>query len=148
MSSVKGQPDLDGQPPACGREQARKTWKTTNRAATRHVTGPVEISSTLRIPNLEAFPTANACAAMEVWEPRSIPPGTSKWNRIEHRLFSFISKNWRGRALITHAVMLNLIASTTTDTGRTVKFELDPKLYAKGIKVSADQFEMIEIHPD
>jgi Rhodopirellula transposase DDE domain len=75
------------------------------------------------------------------------PPGTSKWNRIEHRLFSFISQNWRGRPLITHAVMLNLIASTTTETGLKVRCELDPKPYAKGIKVPPDQFEMVKIEP-
>lgn len=67
------------------------------------------------------------------------PPGTSKWNRIEHRLFSFISQNWRGRPLISHAVMLNLIASTTTSTGLKVRCELDPSVYPKGRKVADNE---------
>ena len=53
------------------------------------------------------------------------PPGTSKWNKIEHRLFSFISQNWRGKPLISHEVIVNLIASTTTETGLTVQAKLD-----------------------
>jgi hypothetical protein len=57
------------------------------------------------------------------------PPGTSKWNKIEHRLFSRITQNWRGRPLETHQTIVNLIASTTTTTGLTVRCELDPSLY-------------------
>ncbi|MEX6431212.1 ISAzo13-like element transposase-related protein, partial [Ferrimicrobium acidiphilum] len=64
------------------------------------------------------------------------PPGTSKWNRIEHRLFSFISMNWRGQPLVSHEVMLNLIANTKTKSGLTVKAELDSSSYPTGIKVS------------
>jgi hypothetical protein len=56
------------------------------------------------------------------------PPGTSKWNKIEHRLFCFITKNWRGRSLTTYEVVVNLIASTTTRTGLTVCAALDPNL--------------------
>ncbi len=64
------------------------------------------------------------------------PPGTSKWNTIEHRLFAFISQNWRGRPLVSHAVILNLIAATTTATGLTVESYLDTAPYPAGQKVS------------
>jgi transposase len=64
------------------------------------------------------------------------PPGTSKWNRIEHRLFSHISMNWRGRPLTSHEVVVNLIAATTTRSGLTVRAERDPGTYPKGIKVT------------
>ncbi|BAM07885.1 ISAzo13 family transposase [Leptospirillum ferrooxidans] len=72
------------------------------------------------------------------------PPGTSKWNKIEHRLFSFISMNWRGRPLVSHEVLLNLIANTRTKSGLTVKAELDPGVYPKGIKISDE--EMASLH--
>jgi hypothetical protein len=64
------------------------------------------------------------------------PPGTSKWNRIEHRLFSHISMNWRGRPLVSHEVVVQLIGTTTTRTGLKVRAELDPGSYATGIKVT------------
>jgi hypothetical protein len=67
------------------------------------------------------------------------PPGTSKWNKIEHRLFSHISSNWRGETLASHEVVVNLIAATTTRTGLTVHAELDHAEYPKGIKVSDKQ---------
>ena len=67
------------------------------------------------------------------------PPGTSKWNRIEHRLFSHITMNWRGRPLTSHEVIVNTIAATTTRTGLTVRAGLDPGSYDTGIKVSDEQ---------
>ena len=67
------------------------------------------------------------------------PPGTSKWNRIEHRLFSRITMNWRGRPLTSHEVIVNTIAATTTRTGLTVRAELDPGSYDTGVKVSDEQ---------
>ena len=67
------------------------------------------------------------------------PPGTSKWNKIEHRLFSHITMNWRGRPLTSHEVIVNTIAATTTRTGLTVRAELDPGSYATGVKVSDEQ---------
>ena len=73
------------------------------------------------------------------------PPGTSKWNKIEHRLFSFISMNWRGKPLISHEVIVNLIANTTNRTGLTVQAQLDKNSYPKGIKVSTEDFERINI---
>lgn len=73
------------------------------------------------------------------------PPGTSKWNKIEHRLFSFITMNWRGEPLISHEVMLNLIANTKTKMGLSVKAELDNSQYPKGIKVPDAEFTAINM---
>lgn len=74
-----------------------------------------------------------------------LPPGTSKWNKIEHRLFSHISMNWRGQPLISHEVIINLIAGTTTRKGLKVHAELDNSLYPSGIKVSDAEFGKIRI---
>jgi Rhodopirellula transposase DDE domain len=81
------------------------------------------------------------------------PPGTSKWNRIEHSLFAFITMNWRARPLTSYMVIVQLIAATTTVTGLTVACELDTNTYQKGIKVTAAQLASINIsydqfHPD
>ena len=73
------------------------------------------------------------------------PPGTSKWNKIEHRLFSFITKNWRARPLVSLEVIVNLIASTTTRTGLTVKAALDTNRYPTKIKVSDEQLGRIRL---
>jgi hypothetical protein len=73
------------------------------------------------------------------------PPGTSKWNKIEHRLFSHITMNWRGRPLESHEVIVNLIANTTTSQGLRVRAELDRKIYPKGIKVSDSEFRGIAL---
>jgi hypothetical protein len=64
-----------------------------------------------------------------------VPPGTSKWNKIEHRLFSRISSNWRGRPLTSHEVVVGTIGATTTRTGRTVHAELDPGAYPTGVTI-------------
>jgi len=81
------------------------------------------------------------------------PPGTSKWNKIEHRLFSFISMNWRGKPLVSYKVIINLISATKTDTGLKVFARLDKKEYKKGRKFSDKQMEELNIekhslHPD
>lgn len=81
------------------------------------------------------------------------PPGTSKWNRIEHRMFSFITQNWRGKPLLTHKVIVQLIAATTTDTGLALACAIDASQYPKGRKVSNAQFDALKIrydkfHPD
>ncbi|MEO3863914.1 ISAzo13 family transposase [Acrocarpospora sp. B8E8] len=73
-----------------------------------------------------------------------LPPGTSKWNRIEHKLFSFISMNWRGRPLTSHEVIVNTISATTTISGLTVTAELDTAPYPKGIKVSDREMRDLE----
>jgi hypothetical protein len=74
-----------------------------------------------------------------------LPPGTSKWNRIEHRLFAFITMNWRGKPLVSHQVIVQLIASTTTETGLKVCCEIDANLYPKGIEVSNLEMQRINI---
>jgi hypothetical protein len=73
------------------------------------------------------------------------PPGTSKWNKIEHRLFSFISQNWRGKPLISHQVIIDLIAATTTTTGLTVKSKIDANIYQAGLKVSDQQMAELQL---
>jgi DDE family transposase len=76
------------------------------------------------------------------------PPGTSKWNKIEHRLFAFITKNWRGKPLVSHEVIVNLIAATITRTGLRVQSQLDTGKYPKGIKVGKQEFATIQLRPD
>ena len=75
------------------------------------------------------------------------PPGTSKWNKIEHRLFSFISQNWRGRPLVSLAVIISLIAATRTNGGLKVRCELDQGRYPKGQKITDDQMDKLNIAP-
>src|ERR1051325_528050 len=73
------------------------------------------------------------------------PPGTSKWNKIEHRMFCHITKNWRGRPLTSRAVVVNLIGSTTTTPGLHIQAELDTNAYATGIKVSDEELAAVQI---
>jgi Rhodopirellula transposase DDE domain len=73
------------------------------------------------------------------------PPGTSKWNKIEHRLFSHITMNWRGRPLTSHEVIVNTIAATTTRAGLTVRAGLDPGSYPGGVKVSDEQMAALPL---
>ncbi len=73
------------------------------------------------------------------------PPGTSKWNKIEHRMFSFITQNWRGKPLINCATIVNLIGSTKTKEGLKIRCELDTKTYPKGIKVPDAQLEKVKL---
>jgi hypothetical protein len=77
-----------------------------------------------------------------------LPPGTSKWNKIEHRLLSFITKNWRGKPLVSHGAIVNLIADTTTSTGLKARCELDTKAYPKGTKISDEDLATINISKD
>lgn len=76
------------------------------------------------------------------------PPGTSKWNKIEHRLFSFISQNWRGKPLVSHEVIVNLITSTKTKTGLTVRAQLDTEEYQTGRQVSEEELAKIDLRRD
>lgn len=76
-----------------------------------------------------------------------LPPGTSKWNKVEHRLFSFISQNWRGKPLITHQVIISLISATTTKSGLLVRSRLDERIYPKGRRVSDGQLALVNIEP-
>jgi hypothetical protein len=77
-----------------------------------------------------------------------LPPGTSKWNKIEHRLFSFISMNWRAKPLVSYQVIIDLISATTTRSGLSVQCELDKTAYPKGIVVSDDDMARVNILRD
>jgi hypothetical protein len=76
------------------------------------------------------------------------PPGTSKWNKIDHRMFCQITENWRGRPLLSRAMVVNLISHTTTRPGLTIQAQLDAHSYSKGIKVSDAEIAAINIEPD
>ncbi len=99
----------------------------------------------LRLWRLELQKLAN-----EICLPISVchfPPGTSKWNKIEHRLFSFISRNWRGKPLTTHQVIVKLIAATKTAAGLKVRAQLAPHRYPKAVKVSPAQMATLNLRP-
>ncbi|MDR1967617.1 MAG: ISAzo13 family transposase, partial [Burkholderiaceae bacterium] len=76
------------------------------------------------------------------------PPGTSKWNKIEHRMFSFITMNWRGQPLVTHEIIVNLIAGTKTKSGLNVRAELDTNSYPKGVVVSEAEMAAVRMERD
>ena len=76
------------------------------------------------------------------------PPGTSKWNKIEHRMFCHITENWRGRPLVSRAVVVNLIGNTRTRTGLQIQAELDTATYEKGIKVTEQEMESVRLKRD
>ena len=89
--------------------------------------------------------------ADELRRPISVchfPPGTSKWNKVEHRLFAFITSNWRGEPLVDYATVVNLIAKTTTTTGLEICCRLDRRRYPTGRKVSDEEWAKINLHPD
>lgn len=96
-----------------------RLWKTQLQSLANEINNPIEVSH--------------------------FPPGTSKWNRIEHRLFSQISKNWRGRPLETIAIVISLISSTTTNTGLKVKCSIDTNQYQTGIQVDDDELAKVNI---
>lgn len=73
------------------------------------------------------------------------PPGTSKWNKIEHRMFSHITQNWRGKPLVSHEVIINLIAHTRTQSGLTIEAELDRNHYETGVKVSDAELAAVRL---
>ena len=75
------------------------------------------------------------------------PPGTSKWNKIEHRMFCHITQNWRGRPLVSHEVIVNLIANTATRHALKIKAELDHREYPTGTKVSAAELQDVNLKP-
>jgi hypothetical protein len=75
------------------------------------------------------------------------PPGTSRWNRIEHRMFSFISTNWRGRPLTSIRTIIELISATTTETGLTINASYDPAWYPKGVKISDAELAAVPLEP-
>jgi len=75
------------------------------------------------------------------------PPGTSKWNRIEHRMFSFITMNWRGGPLTTYRTIIELIGATTTNTGLTIRAQRDTEWYPKGVKITDAQLAALPLRP-
>jgi hypothetical protein len=77
-----------------------------------------------------------------------LPPGTSKWNKIEHRMFAYITQNWRGKPLVSHEVIVNLLGSTTTTTGLKIRAALDPGRYATGRKIPDEEFATMQIERD
>ena len=77
-----------------------------------------------------------------------LPPGTSKWNKIEHRMFCHITENWRGQSLLSQEVAVNLIAGTKTKTGLRIRAALDTRSYPKGIEVSDHQLESLSLTPE
>ena len=76
------------------------------------------------------------------------PPGTSKWNKIEHRMFCHITQNWRGRPLVSRQAVVALIGSTTTDTGLKIQAALDARKYPAGVKVTQAQMQSVRLKPD
>ena len=76
------------------------------------------------------------------------PPGTSKWNKIEHRMFCHITNNWRGRPLLSRQIVVNLIGSVTTEQGLLVRAALDENTYAAGIKVTDQELAKLSIKRD
>ena len=75
------------------------------------------------------------------------PPGTSKWDRIEHRMFSFITMNWRGRPLTSLRTIIELISATATSTGLTIQAAYDPTVYPKGVQITDQQLAAVPLHP-
>ena len=134
-------------------ETIRRWWKSMGQAAypqARSILitadGGGSNGSRLRLWKIELQRLAD-----ELGFPISVchfPPGTSKWNKIEHRLFSHITMNWRGRPLVSHEVVVNLIASTTTRTGLLVRCELDKTPYPTGQKVTKKQLAGVNIKKD
>jgi hypothetical protein len=74
------------------------------------------------------------------------PPGTSKWNKIEHRMFSFISQNWRGKPLTDYVTIISLISNTKTDNGLEIRAGFDDNIYEKGRKISDEEFDKVNIY--
>lgn len=134
-------------------ESIRKWWMTMGREAYPEASrllitadGGGSNGARVRLWKIELQKFANESGlAVSVCH---FPPGTSKWNKIEHRLFSYISQNWRGKPLVSHEVIVNLIAATTTRTGLTVKCGLDTNKYPKGIKVSDEALHQVNIVRD
>jgi transposase len=128
----------------------RRWWQTAGTATYPHAT-ELLISADAGGSNgyrSRAWKTELAALAAETELTVTVchlPPGTSKWNKIEHRLFSHITMNWRGRPLTSHEVVVNLIAATTTRTGLSVHAELDTGSYPTGIKISDAQMASLPV---
>jgi Rhodopirellula transposase DDE domain len=130
-------------------ESIRRWWHTVGQAAYPHATRLLITAdaggsngSRLRLWKVELVKLAEEIG-LEI-SVSHLPPGTSKWNKIEHRLFSQISMNWAGRPLISHEVIIETIAATTTRTGLKVQAQLDTDKYEKGIRFSNQQMTALE----
>jgi transposase len=134
-------------------ESIRRWWRSMGQQAYPKATsllitadGGGSNGSRVRLWKLELQKFADASAlSIAVCH---FPPGTSKWNKIEHRLFSRITQNWRGKPLISLEVIVSLIAATRTTTGLKVHSELDTRAYAKGVKVSDQEIAQLNLHRD
>ncbi len=131
-------------------ESIRRWWHSMGRAVYRRATqllitadGGGSNGARVRLWKLELQKLADE-TGLQI-SVCHLPPGTSKWNKIEHRLFSCISQNWRGKPLVSHEVIVNLIAATTTKTGLKVRAQVDTKPYPAGIKVSQQEFATIQL---
>jgi Rhodopirellula transposase DDE domain len=128
----------------------RRWWHEVGRTRYPHATrllitadGGGSNGSRLRLWKVEVQRLANELGIDIV--VHHLPPGTSKWNKIEHRLFSFITMNWRAKPLISYRVIIDLISATSTDAGLKVHAELDTNAYPKGISVSDEEMAAINI---
>lgn len=133
-------------------ESIRRWWNTIgqqsyNRAKSLTITADCGGSNSPRVrlwkTELQRFSNETGLAL----RVRHFPPGTSKWNKIEHRLFSFISQNWRGKPLVSHAVIINLISATTTSKGLKVECILDTNKYPTGRKISDEEYARVNLTP-
>jgi transposase len=130
----------------------RRWWKTMGRARHPHankllITADSGGSNGARV---RLWKRELQALANELGIPITVchlPPGTSKWNKIEHRLFSFITQNWRGKPLVSLKTIVRLIAATTTETGLKVRCEVDPKTYPAGVKVTDREMDAIALEP-
>lgn len=130
-----------------------KWWKEMGRPRYPHATellitadGGGSNSSRCRLWKIALQELADATGL--VLHVSHFPPGTSKWNKIEHRLFCHVTQNWRGRPLVSHELIVKLIGSTTTKTGLKVKAALDRTKYESGIKVTDEELQAVQIKRD
>jgi len=134
-------------------ESIRRWWNGLGKARYPHATklmitadGGGSNGSRTRLFKLELQKLANE-TNLEI-SVCHFPPGTSKWNKIEHRMFSFISQNWRARPLLDLVTVVNLIAATTTKTGLKISCEIDENIYQTGIEITKEKMENIRIKRD
>jgi transposase len=131
-------------------ESIRRWWNTTGRvrfpdATTLTITADAGGSNGYRVRAWKLHLAALAAETGLAITVVHYPPGTSKWNKIEHRLFSFISMNWRGRPLTSIRTIIELIGATTTTTGLTVAASYDPNWYPKGVKITDAQMRALPL---
>ena len=141
---------IDADTAAFAVESIRRWWQRLGQARyakARHLTitadcgGGNGVRVRLWKRELQGFADETGLAVTVV----HLPPGCSKWNKIEHRLFAYISQNWRGKPLVSHQVIVQLIGATTTETGLTVTCDIDANRYQKGIKVSDAEMNALNI---